>query len=132
MKKILFVCIENSCRSQIAEGFARHLGKGAVEAYSSGSRPSGKVNPVAIKVMQEIGVDISGQISKGFNDLPVKEFDYAVTMGCGDICPFVPAKQYIEWSIADPRGRGVDAFRSARDEIKEKVRELLEKIRKEN
>ena len=105
MKKILFVCVENSCRSQIAEGFAKTLGKGIVAAYSAGSRPSGVVNPNAIKVMKEAGIDISYQISNGFNDLPTKEFDYAITLGCQDTCPFVPAEKHISWQIEDPKDK---------------------------
>ncbi|MBF0215913.1 MAG: arsenate reductase ArsC [Candidatus Omnitrophica bacterium] len=129
MKKILFVCVENSCRSQMAEGFAKILGKGVVEAYSSGSKPSGKVNPDAVRVMDEAGIDINASASKGFNDLPVKEFDYVVTMGCGDVCPFVPAKEHIDWKIPDPKGRDMEYFRSVRDNIRDRVREFVNVIR---
>jgi len=125
MKKVLFVCVENSCRSQMADGFAKVLGKGKIESYSAGSRPSGKVNPDAIKIMQETGIDISGAESKGFQDLGVKEFDYVITMGCKDICPIVPAKRHIDWQIDDPKGRGEDFFRKTRDLIKEKVEQLI-------
>jgi len=131
MKKVLFVCVENSCRSQMAEGWARHLGKGALEAYSAGSKPSGTVNPDAVKVMAEAGVDISGQGSKGFFDLPVKEFDHVVTMGCKDVCPFVPARKHIEWQIEDPKGEDLDHFRKARDVIKMKVTGLIETLKGE-
>jgi arsenate reductase len=131
MKKVLFVCVENSCRSQMAEGWARHLGEGALEAYSAGSKPSGTVNPDAVKVMAESGVDISGQGSKGFFDLPVKEFDYVVTMGCKDVCPFVPAGRHIEWQIEDPKGKDLDNFRKARDVIKMKVTGLIETLKGE-
>lgn len=125
MKKVLFVCVENSCRSQMADGFARVLGKGKIESYSAGSRPSGKVNPVAVKVMREAGIDISGQRSKGFYDLGVKDFDYVITMGCKDTCPFVPAKKHIDWQIEDPKDKGEDFFRKTRDLIKEKVEQLI-------
>ena len=125
MKKILFVCVENSCRSQMAEGFAKALGGSRLEAYSAGSNPSGKVNPEAIKVMRQIGIDISTAKSKGFNELAVKEFDYVVTMGCKDICPFVPAKKHIDWEIDDPKGKGEEFFRKTRDLIKEKVESLI-------
>ncbi|MDD5408737.1 MAG: arsenate reductase ArsC [Candidatus Omnitrophica bacterium] len=128
MKKVLFVCIENSCRSQMAEGFANALGALKLESYSAGSRPGGKVNSDAIKVMQEIGIDISAAKSKGFNDLSVKEFDYVVTMGCKDICPFVPAKEHIDWQIEDPKGKGEEFFRKIRDMIKEKVESLIREI----
>jgi len=129
MKKVLFVCVENSCRSQMAEGWAHQLGKGKIEAYSAGSKPSGAVNPDAVKAMAEAGVDISGQGSKGFFDLPVKEFDYVVTMGCKDVCPFVPADKHIEWQIEDPKGKDLDYFRKARDVIKMKVAGLIETLK---
>ena len=128
MKKVLFVCVENSCRSQIAEGLARTLGKDAFESYSAGSKPSGSVNPDAVKVMKEIGIDISSQKSKGFRDLGVEKFDLAITLGCGDVCPFVPAESHIEWQIEDPKGKGIDFFRAVRDKIRDKVKELLENI----
>ena len=128
MKKILFVCVENSCRSQIAEGFARNLGEGIIEVYSAGSRPSGKINPEAIRVMQELGIDISSQRSKGFDQLPVKEFDYVITLGCQDACPFVPAKQHLDWKVADPKGKDVEFFRKVRDNIAEAVKELIKNV----
>ena len=131
MRRILFVCIENSCRSQIAEAWAKNLGKDIVEAYSAGSKPSGVVNPMSVVVMGEVGIDISKNGSKGFDDLPVKSFDYAVTLGCGDKCPFVSAKDHVEWGIEDPKGKGLEGFRKTRDEIKEKVKELIAKIIKE-
>ena len=125
MKKVLFICVENSCRSQIAEGFARNFGEGIIEAYSAGSRPLGNINPEAIRVMQELGIDILSQRSKGFDQLPVKEFDYVITLGCQDACPFVPAKQHIDWNIADPKGKDVEFFRKVRDDIAENVKELI-------
>lgn len=125
MTKVLFVCIENSCRSQMAEGFARFYGKGGIEAYSAGSRPSGKVNETALQVMKEVGIDISSQPSKGFEALPYKEFDVVVTMGCGDECPFVPAKKRIDWQIRDPKCKPIEFFAEVRDEIKGKVLELI-------
>ncbi|MFH2067976.1 MAG: arsenate reductase ArsC [Candidatus Omnitrophota bacterium] len=125
MKKVLFVCVENSCRSQMAEGFARNLGEGIIEAYSAGSRPSGKINPEAIRVMRELGIDISSQESKGFDRLPVKEFDYVITLGCKDACPFVPSKQHIDWNIEDPKDKDTEFFRKVRDDIAEKIKELI-------
>jgi len=127
MKKVLFVCVENSCRSQMADGFAKVFGQGQIESYSAGSRPSSKVNPDAITVMQEAGVDISTARTKGFSDLPVKQFDYLITMGCQDTCPFVPAKEHIDWQITDPKGKDLDFFRKTRDEIREKVINFIEK-----
>lgn len=128
MKRILFVCIENSCRSQMAEGFARFYGKGKIEAFSAGSRPSGKVNEIAVEVMKEIGIDISKQESKGFDALPYKEFDVLVTMGCGDECLFVPASSRVDWKIRDPKGQSIEFFREVRDEIKGKVLKLIEDL----
>lgn len=129
MKKVLFVCIENSCRSQMAEGFARHFGKETIEAYSAGSKPSGKINPNAIKVMQEDGIDITSQQSKGFDELRVKDFDLVITLGCKDTCPFVPSKKHIEWQIEDPKEKNLEFFRKVRDDIKGNVKKL---IRREN
>ena len=128
MKKILFVCVENSCRSQIAEGIANNLAKGSLRAYSAGSNASGKVNPDAIKVMREDGIDISGAKSKGFEDLAVKDFDHVITLGCKDVCPFVPAGDHIEWEIEDPKGKDIETFRRVRDIIKKNVKELISKI----
>jgi arsenate reductase len=128
MKKILFVCIENSCRSQMAEGFARKLAHGRIEVYSAGSKPWGKVNEMAIEVMKEAGIDISQQRSKGFEEIGEKAFDYVITMGCGDVCPFVPAKKRIEWDITDPQGKLIESFRETRDIIKKKVLELIDKL----
>ena len=125
MKTVLFVCVENSCRSQMAEGFANNLGKGIIEVCSAGSRPSGKINPDATKVMQELGIDISYQKSKGFEELSIKKFDYVVTMGCEDVCPFVPAKQNMDWHVEDPKGKDLGFFRKVRDDIAEKVKELI-------
>ncbi|MDP3131016.1 MAG: arsenate reductase ArsC [Bacillota bacterium] len=124
-KRVLVLCTGNSCRSQMADGFARVLGGGKIESYSAGSRPSGKVNLEAIKVMGEAGIDISGAQSKGFYDLGVKDFDYVITMGCKDTCPFIPAKEHIDWQIEDPKGKGEDFFRKTRDIIKEKVEQLI-------
>ena len=129
MKKVLFVCVENSCRSQMAEGLARHMGKGVLEAYSAGSKPSSLVNPLAITVMAEIGIDISAQKSKGFSDLTEKHFDYVVTLGCRDVCPFVPADKHIEWQIEDPRGKGIQTFREVREQIKKNLAAFVDKVR---
>ena len=128
MKRVLFVCVENSCRSQMAEGFARLFGKDILEPYSAGSKPSGKVDPMAVEVMKEAGIDISSQKSKGFNDLSIKEFDMVITLGCGDVCPFVPAKEHVEWKIDDPKGKDIYFFRVIRDQIKNHVKRLAESI----
>jgi arsenate reductase len=109
----------------MAEGFARKFGGDKIGAYSAGSKASGAVNSDAIKVMQEIGIDISDQTSKGFELLPYNKFDYIVTMGCKDVCPYFPAKEKIDWQIEDPKGKGLDVFRRVRDEIGGKVKEIL-------
>jgi len=130
MTKILFVCVENACRSQMAEGFAREYGKGKVEAYSAGTHPAKQVNPNAVKAMQEAGIDISRQTSKGFEALPSLEFDYVVTMGCGDECPNIPANQRLDWKIPSPKGRPLEAFITTSNLIKNHVRTLLNSLDK--
>ncbi|MCM8760577.1 MAG: arsenate reductase ArsC [Candidatus Omnitrophica bacterium] len=127
-KKILFVCTENSCRSQMAEGFAKSFGKDIFEAYSAGSKPSGRVDPMAIEVMREVGIDISDYRSKGFDELGVKKFDTVITLGCGDVCPFVPADEHLAWEIDDPKGRDIEFFREVRSKIRYKVKNLAESI----
>jgi len=124
-KRFLFVCVENSCRSQMAEAFARIYGGEGVEAYSAGSRPSGVVNPKAIESMREIGYDLATHESKSLDDLPDVEWDFVATMGCGDECPFVRAKRREDWQIPDPKEMNAADFRQVRDEIGEKVRSLL-------
>ncbi|MCS6989288.1 MAG: arsenate reductase ArsC [Chloroherpetonaceae bacterium] len=128
MKKVLFVCVENSNRSQMAEAFAKIHGKGKVEAYSSGSRPSGKVNPKAIEAMKELGYDLTTHTSKSLNDIPDVEYDFVATMGCGDECPFVRAKIREDWAIPDPKHLEPDEFRKVRDLIEEKVKDMLKRI----
>ena len=123
--KILILCTGNSCRSQMAQAFARMQGGTAVEAYSAGSRPSGTVNAKAIASMAELGYDLSAHASQGLDSIPPGEFDAVVTMGCGDACPWVPAKRHIDWDIPDPKDMGPDEFRGVRDQIERKVRELL-------
>lgn len=126
--RILFVCIENSCRSQMAEGFSKFYGRDKIEVFSAGSNPSGKVDQIAIKVMKEKGIDISNQKSKEFNDLPYKSFDYVITMGCRDVCPFIPAKTRIEWEIENPKGKSKEKFRQTRDKIENKLKEFLKNL----
>ena len=125
MKRALFVCVENSCRSQIAEAFARIHGGEAVEAYSSGSRPSGVVNPKAIASMAEIGYDLSTHTSKSLDDVPQITYDFVATMGCADECPFVRAKQREDWQIPDPKNMSPEDFRHVRDEIEQRVKAVL-------
>ena len=125
MKRILFVCVENSNRSQMAEAFARMHGKGAIEAASAGSRPSGRINPKAVAAMQELGYDLTTHASKGLDAFNGQAVDVAVTMGCGDECPLVVAARREDWQIPDPRDMTPEQFRGVRDLIERKVRELL-------
>jgi arsenate reductase len=125
-KKLLFVCVENSCRSQMAEAFARIHGGDAAEAFSAGSRPSGVVNPKAIASMREVGYDLATHVSKSLDDVPQIEWDLVATMGCGDECPFVRAKRREDWQIADPKNMDKDDFRKVRDEIEARVRSVLQ------
>ncbi|HUR99078.1 MAG TPA: arsenate reductase ArsC [Pyrinomonadaceae bacterium] len=125
MKRVLFVCVENSCRSQIAEAFARIHGGENVVAYSAGSRPSGSVNPKAIEIMKEIGYNLSTHESKSLDDVPQETYDFVATMGCGDECPFVRAKQREDWQIPDPKNMAPDEFRQVRDEIERRVKAIL-------
>lgn len=128
-KKLLFVCIENSNRSQMSEAFARILGGANVEAYSAGSRPSGVVNPKAIAAMKELNYDLSKHKSKSLNEVGAfAPFDAVITMGCGDACPWMPAKKFIDWEIPDPKNLPPNEFNKVRDEIKNKVAELLVSI----
>lgn len=122
---VLFVCIENSCRSQMAEGFARRHGAGKVAAWSSGSRPSGQVNETAIALMEEKGVDMSSHRSKSLDSLPKQTWDWVITMGCGDACPFVPSKGKEDWAIPDPKHMSPDDFRKVRDLVEDKVKDLV-------
>ena len=127
LKRLLFVCVENSNRSQMAEAFARIHGGDKVEAYSAGSRPSGKINPKAIAAMKEIGYDLSTHRSKSLSEIPDIEFDFVATMGCGDECPFVRAKKREDWDIPDPKDLSPDEFRAVRDLIENKVKEILKR-----
>jgi arsenate reductase (thioredoxin) len=125
MKKILFVCIENSNRSQMAQAFAKIYGGDKVEAYSAGSKPSGIINPKAIAAMKDIGYDLLTHDSKSVENFRGVDFDYVVTMGCGDTCPFVPAKHRLDWQIPDPRHMEMPEFIKVRDFIGEQVKNLL-------
>ena len=125
-KKLLFVCIENSNRSQMSEAFAKMLGGENVEAFSAGSKPSGIVNPKAIAAMKELGYDLSTHDSKNLDEVKVfAPFDAVVTMGCGDACPWMPAKQFIDWQIPDPKHMETTEFNEVRDLIGQKVKALI-------
>ncbi|MFC1568436.1 arsenate reductase ArsC [Candidatus Margulisiibacteriota bacterium] len=123
-KKILFACIGNCCRSQMAEGFARKLAGDKLEIYSAGSKPAGFVHPEAIAAMKEIGIDISKQFSKGFQQVP-QDLDYVITMGCGEDCPLVAAKVREDWQIMDPIGQPLSVFQFVRDDLGKKVKAFL-------
>jgi arsenate reductase (thioredoxin) len=128
MKRVIFVCVENSNRSQMAEAFARIHGRGKVEAFSAGSRPSGRINPKAIDAMKRVGYDLASHASKGLNDFNGQPFDAAVTMGCGDECPLVLAKRRFEWQIPDPKDMPPERILEVRDLIESKVKELLREL----
>jgi protein-tyrosine-phosphatase len=125
VKRVIFVCVENSNRSQMAEAFARIHGGGRVEAVSAGSRPSGRINPKAVEAMKEVAYDLTGHTSKGLDDFNGREFDAAVTMGCGDECPLVVARRRVDWQIPDPKEMPPEQFREVRNLIEQKVKELL-------
>lgn len=128
MKKILFVCVENSNRSQMAEAFAKIHGKGKVEVYSSGSRPSGLINPKAIAAMKEVGYDLTTHDSKSLDEIPEVQYDYAITMGCGDECPFIKAFHRDDWKLDDPKHMEPVEFNKVRDEIERRVKDLINKL----
>lgn len=127
-KRLLFVCVENSNRSQMAEAFARILGGDRVEAFSAGSKPSGKVNPKAIAAMAEAGYDLSSHTSKSLDEIPSGPYAAAITMGCGDSCPNVAAEIKEDWQLPDPRDLPPEEFYQIRNAIEAKVRELLRRI----
>lgn len=150
-RRLLFVCVENSCRSQMAEAFARRLGAGRIEACSAGSRPSGSVNPRAVAAMAELGYDLTTHASKSLDDVAPRPaaharpaaapasagssaaaapaaFDVVVTMGCGDACPWVPAARREDWALPDPKALDLAGFRAVRDEIGARVRALLDSL----
>ena len=124
-KKVLFVCIENSNRSQMAEAFARLLDNN-IDVYSAGSKPSGKINAKAVASMKRVGYDLSTHVSKSLANVEkYAPFDVVVTMGCGDACPWMPAKKFVDWNIPDPKNMDEQAFNQVRDHIREKVKDLL-------
>jgi protein-tyrosine-phosphatase len=122
---ILFVCVHNAGRSQMAAGYARALSGGAVDVRSGGSEPGDQINPVAIEAMAEEGIDISQAVPQLMTTEQVRESDVVITMGCGDVCPVFPGKRYEDWELADPRGRPIDEVRVIRDDIRGRVERLL-------
>jgi len=127
-KRVLFVCIENSCRSQMAEAFAHLYAQDIIQAYSAGSRPSRQINAKAIAVMAELGYDLSSHSSKSLSEIPKVKYDYVITMGCGDECPFIPAEHHEDWALPDPKMLPLEQFRQVRDRIGERVKELAARI----
>ena len=124
---LLFVCVENSCRSQMAEGFARSFGESRLRPFSAGSRPSGRVDSRALRLMAELGVELAGQRSKGLADLPADvAWDFVVTMGCGEACPHLTATHRLDWDLPDSKELDDDGFRGVRDEIGRRVRTLVD------
>ncbi len=125
---VLFVCVHNAGRSQMAAGFMQHLGKGRVDVLSAGSAPKDSINPVAIEVMAELGIDIANNVPKILTTEAVQASDVVITMGCGDACPYYPGKRYEDWVLEDPAGQGIEPVRVIRDEIKRRVEELLSEL----
>lgn len=125
---VMFVCVHNAGRSQMAQGFLQHLAGDRVEVRSSGTMPGDQVNPSAVEAMAELGIDISSATPKILTDEDVRASDYVITMGCGDKCPFYPGKIYLDWVLEDPAGKGVESVRPIRDEIKILVENLVAEI----
>jgi protein-tyrosine-phosphatase len=125
---VLFLCIHNAGRSQMALGWFEHLAGARAVAFSGGSEPAGAVNPAAVHAMAEAGIDIAGRTPRRWSDSDLEAADVVVTMGCGDTCSYIPGKRYEDWKLDDPAGQGVDAVRPIRDEIERRVRELLESL----
>jgi protein-tyrosine-phosphatase len=125
---VLFVCVHNAGRSQMAAGYLQQLAGDRVQVLSAGTEPKEQVNPSAIEAMAEEGIDIANSVPKVLTEESVKESDYVITMGCGDACPFFPGKTYLDWPLNDPAGKGVEEVRPIRDEIRKKVEALIEEI----
>ncbi len=122
---VLFVCVHNAGRSQMAAGFLKELSAGSIEVLSAGSMPGNQINPVAVEAMAEVGIDIAGEQPKKLSTEAVQASDVVITMGCGDECPYFPGKRYEDWVLDDPAGQGIDAVRPIRDEIKQRVEQLI-------
>jgi len=128
MKGVLFLCVHNAGRSQMAAGFMRALGAGRVQVFSAGSEPVSSLNPVAVAAMLEVGIDIASAQPQRWTMDMLHAVDVVVTMGCGDACPYIPDKQYIDWSVTDPAGQGILAVRQIRDEIRMRVETLIAQL----
>ena len=125
---VLFVCVHNAGRSQMAAGYLQHLAGDRVAVLSAGSEPADQINPVAVQAMAEEGIDITGATPKVLTNQTVQESDVVITMGCGDTCPIYPGKRYEDWVLADPAGQGIDAVRPIRDEIRKRIEALVAEI----
>jgi len=128
MPSVLFVCVHNAGRSQMAAGFMSTLSGGKVEVLSAGSAPKDSINPIAVEAMAEVGIDIANNVPKVLTTEAVQQSDVVITMGCGDTCPFFPGKRYEDWVLDDPAGQGIEPVRVIRDEIKKRVEDLLKEI----
>ena len=128
MPSVLFVCVHNAGRSQMAAGFMSTLSGGKVEVLSAGSAPKDSINPIAVEAMAEVGIDIANNVPKILTTEAVQQSDVVITMGCGDTCPFFPGKRYEDWVLDDPAGQGIESVRVIRDEIKKRVEDLLKEI----
>ncbi|MFE7854493.1 arsenate reductase ArsC [Streptomyces sp. NPDC057403] len=128
LASVLFVCVHNAGRSQMAAGFLDHLAGDRIEVRSAGSVPGDQVNPAAVEAMREVGVDISAATPKILTTEAVQASDYVITMGCGDACPVFPGKTYLDWALEDPAGKGVEAVRPIRDEIRKRIEALITEI----
>jgi len=128
MPSVLFVCVHNAGRSQMAAGFMSTLSGGKVEVLSAGSAPKDSINPIAVEAMAEVGIDIANNVPKILTTEAVQHSDVVITMGCGDTCPFFPGKRYEDWVLDDPAGQGIESVRVIRDEIKKRVEDLLKEI----
>ncbi|PVD07483.1 arsenate reductase ArsC [Streptomyces sp. CS207] len=128
LASVLFVCVHNAGRSQMAAGFLRHLAGDRIEVRSAGSLPGDRVNPAAVEAMKEVGIDIAGAQPRILTTEAVQASDYVITMGCGDACPVFPGKKYLDWALEDPAGKGVDAVRPIRDAIRTRIEALIAEI----
>jgi arsenate reductase len=125
---VLFLCVHNAGRSQMAAGWLRHLAAGRIDVLSAGSEPAEHVNPAAVAAMEEVGIDLRGREPRRWDMTDLEAADVVVTMGCGDTCPVLPGKRYVDWPLADPAGKGVEAVRPIRDEIEQRVRDLMSEL----
>ncbi|CAB4672462.1 unannotated protein [freshwater metagenome] len=125
---VLFVCVHNAGRSQMAAAFLKHHGGARVEVLSAGSAPANTINPSVVEAMLEVGIDISAEVPKVLTNEAVQESDVVITMGCGDACPFYPGKRYLDWKLDDPAGQGVESVRPIRDEIEKRILNLLSEL----